>query len=312
MTRVLFIASMGRSGSTILDNVLGQVAGYVSVGEIKFIWERGLKENRRCGCGEPLRSCRFWTQVFDEAFGGFDAIDPDALIASMNATRTRHFPNMMMPGSERRFSRQHSSYIRALGKLYRAIAAVSGCKVIVDSSKYPSHAYVLRLTDDLDVRVLHVTRDPRAVAFSWTQAKYDPDQDVPVLMPRKPAWLTAAYWNFWNIAIEALARKGRSPYRLLRYEDLMADPELRVHEVLEFAGQSDSSLPFAGRHQVRLGANHTVSGNPIRFDTGTVTLKSDERWQTQMPKSAAVATGLITWPVRAHLGYTRSAASAPR
>jgi hypothetical protein len=308
---VLFIASMGRSGSTILDSILGQVSAFVSVGEIKFIWERGLRENRRCGCGEYFRSCPFWTQVFDEAFGGMDAVDVDESIAALNTTRTRHFPSMMMPGSGKRYSRRHPGYLRDLGRLYRAVAKVSGCSVIVDSSKYPSHAFVLGLIDDLDVRILHVTRDPRAVAHSWAQVKFDPDRDVPVAMPRQPAWLTAIYWSFWNITIEALARKAHRPYRLLRYEDLMNDPEPRAREVLEFAGQPNGNLPFAGRHEVRLGENHTVSGNPIRFDTGTVQLRADERWRTQMSKLAAVATNLITWPVRVRLGYPLPDSSRP-
>jgi len=303
MTHILFIASMGRSGSTILDSILGQIPSFVSVGEIKFIWERGLKENRRCGCGKHFRSCPFWTQVFEEAFGGMDAVDSDELIAELNTTRTRHFPSMLMPGSGKRYSRRHASYLRDLGRLYRAVAKVSGCSVIVDSSKYPSHAFVLDLIDDLEVKILHVTRDPRAVAYSWTRVKYDPDQDVPVPMPRQPAWLTAIYWNAWNVAIEALAKQGRRPYRMLRYEDLMIDPEPRMHDVLEFAGQPDEDLPFTGKHEVRLSANHTVSGNPIRFDTGTVLLKADDRWRTRMPNSAAVVTNLITWPVRARLGY---------
>jgi len=35
--RVLYIAGWGRSGSTILDNVLGQVDGFFSAGELMFL-----------------------------------------------------------------------------------------------------------------------------------------------------------------------------------------------------------------------------------------------------------------------------------
>lgn len=45
--KVLYIAGWGRSGSTILDNVLGQVEGFFSGGELSYLWERGLSENRR-------------------------------------------------------------------------------------------------------------------------------------------------------------------------------------------------------------------------------------------------------------------------
>jgi hypothetical protein len=210
---------------------------------------------------------------------------------------------MLLPGSERIYRRRQAAYLEQLGLLYRAIAEETGSDVIVDSSKYPSHAYLLRLVNDLDVRVLHVTRDPRAVANSWMQDKYDPDQDVPVLMPQQPPWLNAIFWSAWNVTIEALGKRRGGAYHLLRYEDLMEHPQDRVREVLEFAGSPATELPFTGPRHVSLGPNHTVSGNPIRFDTGTVELRTDERWRTQLPRSAVATAGLLTWPVRRHFGY---------
>jgi hypothetical protein len=68
-TRVLYLAGWGHSGSTLAESLLDQVPGLVGVGEIKFLWERGLLQNRRCSCGTPLRSCDFWVQVLKEAFG---------------------------------------------------------------------------------------------------------------------------------------------------------------------------------------------------------------------------------------------------
>jgi hypothetical protein len=58
--KVLYIAGSGRSGSTILDNTLGQIDGFFSVGELRYIWERGLIEDRLCGCGERVHQCPFW------------------------------------------------------------------------------------------------------------------------------------------------------------------------------------------------------------------------------------------------------------
>ena len=60
--RVLYIGGWGRSGSTLLDRLLGQAEGSFSVGEMRDLWLRGVLENRRCGCGEPFDSCPFWTR----------------------------------------------------------------------------------------------------------------------------------------------------------------------------------------------------------------------------------------------------------
>ena len=59
-TKVLYIAGTSRCGSTILGNVLGQIRGFVSVGEISSIWERGFLENAYCGCGTRFLDCPMW------------------------------------------------------------------------------------------------------------------------------------------------------------------------------------------------------------------------------------------------------------
>src|SRR5438105_15565281 len=65
-TTVLFIGGEGRSGSTLLDRMLGQLPGFFSTGELREVWNRGLIENLDCGCGLSFRSCSFWTAVGDE------------------------------------------------------------------------------------------------------------------------------------------------------------------------------------------------------------------------------------------------------
>ena len=55
--KVLFLAGWGRSGTTIIDNILGEIDGFFSVGELYHLWGRGLVQERRCGCGVPPRQC---------------------------------------------------------------------------------------------------------------------------------------------------------------------------------------------------------------------------------------------------------------
>ena len=46
---VRYIGGWGRSGSTMLDLMLGQAPGIFSAGEIREIWQSGLVENRPWG-----------------------------------------------------------------------------------------------------------------------------------------------------------------------------------------------------------------------------------------------------------------------
>ncbi|MGH9058576.1 MAG: hypothetical protein ACRDZY_03535, partial [Acidimicrobiales bacterium] len=67
--KVLYIAGWGRSGTTILDSVLAQLHGFCSVGELRWLWDRGLTEGWPCGCGAKVAVCEFWKQAVDLAFG---------------------------------------------------------------------------------------------------------------------------------------------------------------------------------------------------------------------------------------------------
>ena len=84
--RVLFIGGYARSGSTVLDILLGQSEGFCSVGELRFIWQRGFVEDQRCGCGETFSQCPFWTRVVDVAFGGADGIDVEDVLDRVFST----------------------------------------------------------------------------------------------------------------------------------------------------------------------------------------------------------------------------------
>lgn len=52
--KVLYLAGWSRSGSTILSNILGEINGFFSTGEITYIWQRGLIINKLCGCDLPF------------------------------------------------------------------------------------------------------------------------------------------------------------------------------------------------------------------------------------------------------------------
>jgi Sulfotransferase family len=300
---VLYLAGMGRSGSTILEAVLNRVPELAGTGELKFVWQRGLRENRRCSCGTPVRECDFWTRVFTEAYGGPPDGRLDALCAATDRYRTRHLPAILLPGARRWYARDLDGYRVDLLRLYHAVEAVSGARVVVDSSKFPSHLFALLQAGDLDIQVVHIVRDPRAVAYSWQRDKPDPDAPGDARMPRLPPAATAAYWSAWNLATERLAHTGHLPYLRLRYEDLVADPAARVGEVLALAGLPITPVPLAGDHEVELGVSHQVSGNPVRFAQGAIAIRADDEWSRAMARRDQRLVNAVTAPVRLRYGY---------
>lgn len=177
MTKILYIAAWGRSGTTILDNLLGQVEGFLSTGELHQIWNRGLSQGRSCGCGLPLLQCPFWQQVFESGFGGLDHVDADAVMQSQGPIHTRHARQVLGAVREGSLLTRYA-YAQHLQGLYTGLASVDGVRVVVDSSKYPTDAIVAAGLPGFEVYVLHVYRDPRAVAFSWGRVKNAPDKQT--------------------------------------------------------------------------------------------------------------------------------------
>jgi hypothetical protein len=306
--RVLYVGGLGRSGSTLIERLIGQLPGVCPVGELVHLWERGITEGERCGCGEPFRQCLFWQQVGKAAFGGWDQV----AISRVATLRSQVDRNRFIPALARRDLRPKmrqvlTEYTSYYARMYAAITQVSGCELVVDSSKHPSLAHCLRWQADVDLRVLHLVRDSRAVAYSWSRQVLRPDTDRQSYMTRYSPAMAAGQWNVQNAAFHLLARRG-CPTMRLKYEDFIAEPELTLRRVTGFAGlPAQASYPFltadGASRWAHLGGGHSVSGNPMRFTTGQVPIRRDERWRTSMPKVQQRAVTALTLPLLAGYGY---------
>jgi hypothetical protein len=293
--RVLFIGGLGRSGSTLIDRVLGQTPGVCSVGELVFLWDRALSANELCGCGEPFGACPFWKEVGDAAFGGWDRIDPVSIRAwQQRVDRNRYVPSMLAPSLAPRFRARLEPYAEAMGRVYGAIASVTGAKLIVDSSKHASTAAFLRHVPGVDARILQLLRDPHGVAWSWSKTVERPEaSDGVSFMARVGPARIAARWQGYN----ALLALVRSPGGALRYEDFVDRPQHATRRLLAMGGLRPESLPqFVGPRTVRLDVDHTVAGNPLRFRTGELEIRVDEEWRTAMPRARRALVGTLAFP----------------
>ncbi len=298
--KVLFIAGSGRSGSTILDNILGQIDGFFSVGEVHRLWDSGPIENRICGCGVMLLECPIWSKIL--ASDGTSQTQ-DMMYMQQRGYRTRHLLRMLMPGGENWLNDQLKEQIDTLRKIYEGIQLTTNSQVIVDSSKFPSYAFALDTIPEIDLYLLHLVRDPRAVAYSWQRDKFDPGtgQSLGKMRPYKSSIL----WTIWNIISEILWRKSRRPGRYLRihYEELTRNPEKFVGKITQFVDHKDATLPFVGLSEIKLQPTHSVCGNPVRFEQGITKIMPDVRWQKQIKFIDKIIVTGLTWPLLLRYKY---------
>ena len=293
---VLYVGGCQRSGSTMLDRLLGQMPGYVSAGEIVHLWTRGLLRNEPCGCGLEFRSCPFWDEVGRRAFGGWDRLDAQETIAlQRRVDRTRYIPLMMAPALSPGYRRSMKRYQALLRRLYGAVAEV-GHGTVVDSSKHASTAFLLR-TSGLQVDFVHLVRDSRGVAYSLMKKVRRPEVKGSMdLMHSSGPWRSGIEWLSFNGLFGILARFG-AQVRFARYEDLSRTPAAVV-ESLSAQGSTDpSSAGFLDDHRATLGVDHTVAGNPIRFYQGVLDIRQDDDWRASMRPVDRWVTTFLTWPL---------------
>jgi hypothetical protein len=303
--KLIYVGGHARSGSTLVGRVLGEAAGAICVGETSYLAERGLIEDVECGCGVSFRNCAFWGAVGEEAFGGWGRVDAERF-ATIDRRLGRH-PTLPLQVSVARGSGLATAvteYAEWLDALYAAIVAVSGAELIVDTSKTPWFAGVLTRAPGVDLRILHLVRDSRAVAYSWTRSRLRPS---PVgeenHMARFRPVETAMQWTASNVSFHLLARSAGA-YTRVNYETFVDQPDRALRDLDSFADHSMSlSETQMQNGSVRLGDHHIFSGNPMRTSSGWLEMRVDEEWQGCLPPSQRAAVTAATWPLLRHYGY---------
>ena len=291
---VIFIAGFGRSGSTLLDLLLGQIDGVFSGGELLNVWDRVIRRDD-CGCGEPFERCTLWARSLSAAGAGGSPEDAQRVLEAWSHLQPWAKPALArtpLPVYQEAPAALEAHGARMLA-LYRGMREVTGCDVIVDSSKRPGHGYALLTRPEIDVHVVHFVRDSRASVYSWTARK----------RWRNINWgaaKSAALWASGNAG--ALLLRGAASYRRIRYEDLVDDPRATLGRVLEPFPALSRDFPFLDGPFVPR-THHMLSGNPAVRTAATVEIRADDEWRTAMPRRDKLTATALTWPLLLAFGY---------
>lgn len=249
------IIGMSRSGSTVLGLALAGRPRTIFVGESRH-FDRQWRAGRPCGCGQLLNECVFWASLIKRSGGS------------------------PPPASDQ----------RATAWLLRAASKECDARVLVDSGK--DVRQVLSLADELRARntLIHLVRDPRGHLISAHQGwRGRRRSDL------APPWkdvvrVTTSWWR--NQLISTLLLRNRS-HSLVRYEDLVADPERMVRQISSQWDQGD------GRS---LGFEHVIAGNPVRMSGKPIEFRLDSRWHG-MSRTKQLAAFVMGFPFTVRYRY---------
>jgi hypothetical protein len=191
-----------------------------------------------------------------------------------------------------------------VASVHNAIAEVTGAEVVVDSSKLPTYGALLAANDSLDIRVIHLVRDPRATAFSWqrSQATYQAEgfaEPIDQFSTLKSTFL----WTIWNGAVPILLNTPEKPVLTIRYEDLVTSPEATLQIAFAHAGLVDAEIPFETDGTLTIAPSHNIAGNSNRLRHGATRFSEDIEWKAAMTPLSRAGASLTSWPVRRRFGY---------
>lgn len=303
--KVLYIVGVGRSGSTLLERMLGAVPGAVNAGELNAIFSRVAKQDQRCGCAEPFSACRFWRRVGERAFGGWAEVTERMAALQPRVVRQRFVPRMVTGVAGATYRRELAEYLDAHHRLYDAIAAESGAEVVVDASKSTAQLFAVRRIDGLDLRVINLVRDSRGVANSWSKSGIrKPQSQQGEEMGTYPPHRLAVLWAALQLESSVLGAAAPHSARV-RYEDLVARPRPTLDRALREVGlpPGQETLAHVGDRSVTLGASHGVAGSRTRFTTGRIDLELDDAWHSGLPPRARRVVTAVTLPQLVGYGY---------
>ena len=298
MLKILSITGWCRNGSTIVGNVLNEIPGFFHVGEIHFLWKNSVGQgaNNSCGCRKPLTECEIWSPVLDAVRPeGVSAEEHYAIVRrrQLAYVRTRHTWRVLERGLRCDGIREHADL---MALTYHTAAKIMNARVIVEINKIPGESALLPHLDGVQPYFVHLVRDPRAVAGSWSVWK----QYAYTMSSSK----STVYWHGFNTASQAILRRYPERSMFLRYEDFIADPAGTVDELLNLCGVDPAVNPMGGGRTIELHTNHTVTGNPDRFETGpTLVRPRDDSWKTRLSAPAKLAAVTLSWPQFRRYGY---------
>lgn len=287
----MYLVSDSRSGSTLLQHLLGLQPGIVPLGEVRrlgVLAQRGYP----CACGAPVGTCPFWMSIAASVGAEIQNLK---VVPSHSQLRRRlghvaAIAAVAVAGGRpvaRRFLKAEQAVAQTCCRIYDAALAASGTRLVVDASKVPSQFLHLNLYCPGRVIPVFLVRDGRAVVWSKMRRA------------GRSAEVATRQWVQVNRSLLLLRRLVGDEGRSVKYEDLCSSPAVVVADVLRGTGLSVETLNLAALPHDR----HDLGGSPT-FRQGTVTrIERDDRWMIEMPAEAQRVFERLGGDLNRRLGY---------
>jgi len=322
MPKLAYLLAASHSGSTLLAMLLGAQPGACTAGELKAT-SLGEAASYRCSCRERILDCCFWQQVGGAvATRGFPAFDITRAGTNIFEIESPYIRRLLAPLYRGRtletmrdlalsFSQKWKAHLTDCNRrnlaLIESLLDANQASVLIDSSKTALRLKYLLAIPDLDLRVIRVIRDGRAVALTYTDDWNFADSQDPAMRgggtgTRRPPFgsmrAAADTWKRSNESCDALIhRLPATQWTEVRYEDLCSDPEGTLKRLGSFLDLDPTQV----RLDFRAVTQHVI-GNGMRMDSSSK-IRLDERWKSNLSKDDLRVFDAVVGNLNRHYGY---------
>lgn len=276
--QIIYVLGSGRSGTTLLDIILGSNPKVLSSGELAYLSARASDPSQPCSCGIPLDSCPIWSGTVNEIFVGPEYSDRRKRASQFEAYRSLPIIliSRLLPTT---ITEEHLTLMKST---IRAATRGSEFTTFVDSSKNPVRGllYDMLPRNEFEVKYIHLVRDGRETLraiLRWREggafdSKNPPN---PGQFTATPFHATPPYsysitrsvvmWVVDNLASSIVGYSKQGRYLRIKYEDLTSRPTDTILTIQSFVGINLSEALEHVAFEKPFRPGHLVAGNRLRY-----------------------------------------------
>ena len=161
---------------------------------------------------------------------------------------------------------------------------------IIDSSKDMYRLLLLKLSKQINIKVIHLTKVPQGFVFSMAKPK----------MSLPKVFRMSFRWSVENYLMNRMGTTlfDKNSFYHLKYEDLVTNPDNILNDLSE-----KLSLSFSPINQQKISSTqmHGIAGNIARYNNKTFT--PDFEWKEKMSFGVKKIIGALTFFMAKKLKY---------
>ena len=292
------------TGSTLLGMLMGNHPACASIGAATGLTARVDLSTYLCSCGKRFADCWFWERiarrtielehpvtVFQKGFWNThvrvsDRRSVNGLIVSSLGNASLTAARDAVIGKVGPVARRISEARLSSWSLARAVLEVTGKRVFVDTARDHQRPRHLAGMPRLDVKVIHLVRDPRG--------------NVASIMKHTGVGIgkAARQWRHYNVEADRIRGPfGPESWMLLRYEELCSDPQGTLDRVSRFIGVEPAPISTLLEPSER----HVI-GNSMRL-RALDEIREDLSWRSTLRTRDLRTIARVVGTTSHRLGY---------